>query len=203
MIVTQIRALLSGLLALLFAVFALAPEAGAQAARPGDVVIGSADAPVTVIEYYSLTCLLCAQFHTDTMPGIFTKYIKTGKVRFIYRDFPLDDVALGAAMVTQCLDDRMHYGFVQMLYKQQESWTSSNDPVGAVARLARVAGLSEERAAACLGDARLRDTIVAGQNAASQDFQVAVAPSLIIDGELIAGVLSLSDFEDLIEPLLN
>ncbi len=203
MIVTQLRALLSGLLALLFAVFVLAPGAGAQAARPGDVIIGSAGAPVTVVEYFSLTCTLCAQFHAETMPGIFTKYIKTGKVRFIYRDFPLDDVALGAAMVTQCLDDRLHYGFVQMLYKQQGNWTSSDDPVGAVARLARVAGLSRDRAAACLSDRQLRDTIVAGQNAASRDYQITAPPSFIIDGETIAGVLSLSDFEDLIEPLLN
>lgn len=200
---TQIRALFPGLLALLFAVFILAPSAEAQAERPGDVAIGSTDAPVTIIEYLSLTCTLCAQFHTETMPDIFAKYIKSGKVRFIYRDFPLDDVALGAAMVTQCLDDRLHYGFVQMLYKQQGKWTTSDDPVGAVARLARVAGLSERRAAACLSDTRLRDTIVAGQNAASRDFQITAPPSFIIDGELIAGVLSLSDFEDLIEPLLN
>ncbi len=75
--------------------------------------------------------------------------------------------------------------------------------MGAVARLARVAGLNEERAAACLSDRQLRDTIVAGQNAASRDFQITAPPSFIIDGELIAGVLSLSDFEDLIEPLLN
>lgn len=200
---TQIRALFPGLLALLFAVFVLAPSAEAQAERPGDVAIGSTDAPVTIIEYLSLTCTLCAQFHMETMPDIFTKYIKSGKVRFIYRDFPLDDVALGAAMVTQCLDDRLHYGFVQMLYKQQGKWTTSDDPVGAVARLARVAGLNEERAAACLSDTRLRDTIVAGQNAASRDYQITAPPSFIIDGELIAGVLSLSDFEDLIEPLLN
>ncbi len=120
---TQIRALSPGLLALLFAVFVLAPSAEAQAERPGDVAIGSTDAPVTIIEYVSLTCTLCAQFHTETMPGIFAKYVKSGKVRFIYRDFPLDDVALGAAMVTQCLDDRLHYGFVQMLYKQQWNWT--------------------------------------------------------------------------------
>lgn len=203
MIVTQIRALLPGLLALLFAVFTFAPGVRAQDARPGDVVVGSADAPVAVIEFVSLTCALCAQFHTETMPGIFTKYIEPGKVRFIYRDFPLDTVALGAAMVTQCLDDRLHYGFVQMLYKQQGNWISSDDPVGAVARLARIAGLSEQRAAACLGDAQLRDTIVAGQNAASQEFQVSAPPSFIIDGELIAGVLSLADFEDIIEPLLN
>lgn len=203
MTVTQLRALLPGLLALLFAVFAFAPGAQAQATRPGDVAIGSADAPVTVVEYFSLTCGHCAQFHMETMPAIFAKYIETGKVRFIYRDFPLDNVALGAAMVTQCLDDRLHYGFVQMLYNQQENWTSSDDPVGAVARLARVAGLSEDRAAACLADTQLRDTIVAGQTAASQDFQVSATPSFIINGETIAGVLSLSDFEDLVEPLLN
>ena len=200
---TQLRALSLGLLVFFFAVLALAPGAGAQASRPGDVEIGSADAPVTVIEYYSLTCTLCAQFHTETMPGVFAKYIETGKVRFIYRDFPMDNVALGAAMVTQCLDDRLHYGFVQMLFKRQETWTASDDPIGAVARLARVAGLSEDRAAACLSDRRLRDAIVEGQNAASLDFQVSVPPSYIIDGETIAGVLSLSDFEDLVEPLLN
>ncbi len=200
---TQLRALSLGLLVFFFAVLALAPGAGAQASRPADVEIGSADAPVTVIEYYSLTCTLCAQFHTETMPGVFTKYIKTGKVRFIYRDFPMDNVALGAAMVTQCLDDRLHYGFVQMLFKQQGKWTSSDDPVGAVVQLARVAGLSQERAAACLSDRQLRDTIVEGQNAASLEFQVSVPPSYIIGGETIAGVLSLSDFEDLVEPLLN
>lgn len=200
---TQLRALSLGLLVLFFAVFTLAPGAGAQAARPDDVVIGDANAPVTVIEYFSLTCTLCAQFHTETMPGVFAKYIQTGKVRFIYRDFPMDNVALGAAMVTQCLDDRLHYGFVQMLFKRQGSWTASDDPVGAVVQLARVAGLSQERAAACLSDRQLRDAIVEGQNAASLDFQVSVPPSYIIDGETIAGVLSLSDFEDLVEPLLN
>ena len=204
MIVTQLRALLPGLLLLLFA--ALAHPSGGLAQgteRPGDVSIGSADAPVTVVEYFSLTCTLCAQFHTDTMPDIFTKYVETGKVRFIYRDFPLDNVALGAAMITQCLDDRLHYGFVQMLYKQQARWTASADPVGAVARLAQLAGLNAERANACLSDTGLRDIIVAGQNAASTDFQIGVPPSFVIDGETIAGVLSLSDFEDIIEPLLN
>lgn len=203
MIMTQFRAFPLGLLALLFAVFALAPGARAQDARPGDVVIGSADAPVTVVEYFSLTCTLCAQFHTETMPDFFAKYVETGKVRLIYRDFPLDDLALGAAMVTHCLDDRLHYGFVQMLFKQQVNWTTSDDPLGAVARLARVAGLSENRAVACLRDGQLRNNIITGQGAASAEFQVSAPPTFIIDGEVIAGVLSLSDFEELIEPLLN
>lgn len=203
MTVTQLRPIIPGLLVLLFALFVSVPSADSQEARPGDVVIGSADAPVTVVEYFSLTCGHCAQFHTETMPDIFSKYVETGKVRFVYRDFPLDNVALGAAMITQCLDDRLHYGFVQMLYKQQPQWTASENPIGAVAQMARIAGLSEDRARACLSDAQMRNDIVAGQNAASEEFQIGATPSFLIGGETIAGFLSLSDFEELIEPLLN
>ncbi len=204
MILTQIRARIAGVVILGLGALGAAPAAFAQdQTEPSQVAVGSPDAPVTVVEYFSFNCPLCAQFHMETMPQIFSKYIETGKVRFVFRDFPQDTLALSAAMVLRCVSGPLYFGFVQMLYKQQPNWSSAADPVAAVGKLGRIAGLSEDRVAACLSDRATGDAIVADQNRASRELQISVPPTFEIGGELIAGVLSFAEFEDIVERLLN
>ncbi len=204
MILTQFRARFVGVAFLALGALSAAPAALAQDQTEfNQVAVGSPSAPVTVVEYFSFNCPLCAQFHAETMPQIFSKYIETGKVRFLFRDFPQDNLALGVAMVLRCVNDPLYYGFLQMLYKQQPNWSTAADPLAAVGKLARITGLSEDRVAACQSDREVGDAIVAAQNRASREFQISVPPTFEIDGETIAGVLSFADFEEIVEPLLN
>ncbi len=106
-----------------------APRPSVAADPMAETAIGDPQAPVTVLEFSSLTCPHCAAFHGETMPKIKETYIDTGKVRLVYRDFPLDRLALAAAVVAHCVDPSRHFGFIEMLYRDQVAWTQSADPL--------------------------------------------------------------------------
>lgn len=202
--ISAIKLNLLSLLVLALATVSFASGAAAQERLLDDgFAIGNADAPVTVVEYFSLTCPHCARFHIDTMPTVVSTYVETGKVRFIYRDFPLDNVALGAALVARCIEGKGYYRFIQLLFEQQQNWATAEDPIGAVTKLGRLAGLSEERIRGCLSDQKAVESIVAGQNQAVQEFKVNATPSFVINGRTIAGAISIAEFEEIVDPLLN
>jgi protein-disulfide isomerase len=166
-------------------------------------VVGSPDAKLTIIEYMSLTCGHCARFHTETMPGLKEKYIDTGLVRLIARDFPLDGAALEAAMIARCLDEKRRYGFIQLLYKRHRNWTLADDPIATVKRYAQLAGLSTERADACLADDDLARAIVESRQFGENEFNVGGTPTFVIDGRTYQDAYSLEEFEEIILPLLK
>ena len=108
-----------------------------------EMALGSADAPVTMIEYSSLGCPHCAAFHRDTLPRIKKEYIDTGKLRVIYRDFPLGTPALAASMIARCSGPRKFFGFIEILFRSQAQWSRSDNPLEALTRVSRFGGMTE------------------------------------------------------------
>lgn len=173
-----------------------------SAAEPAEQVLGDPNAPVTIIEYSSLTCPHCAQFHTDVLPELKERYIATGKVRMIYRDFPLDERALNAATLAHCAGPDRYFGFLDVLFQTQSTWAKADD-LSALKQLGRLGGLSEDQMAACLADEELSDGILKTRLDGQNEHDISSTPTFIIEGESYAGSRSVDDFSDLIDPLLD
>lgn len=148
----------------------------------GDILEGSPDAPVTIIEYASLTCPHCAAFHEETYKPLKAQYIDTGKVKFIYRDFPLNDPAMAATLVARCGGEDKYLAFIDVLMTQQAQWTRSDDMRRELLALAKFGGLSLEKVDSCLSDQALGQNVVDRTRAASEVFKVNSTPTLIING---------------------
>jgi protein-disulfide isomerase len=193
---------LAGVIALSFAVTtAPAQQAINPAAALQERSIGSPDAPVTVIEYFSLTCPACASFHNDVYGDLKAKYVDTGKLRFVYREFPRDGVDLRAGMMARCADPRRYAGLVQVLYKNQPKWTRSNDPVGELAKIGRLAGIDDATFQSCIANEELANSLLAKRQTASS-LGVQSTPTFEIDGQLYPGSRSIEEFSEIIDPLL-
>lgn len=157
-------------------------------------VLGKADAPVTLIEYASLTCPHCASFAKETLPTVKKEYVETGKVKLIYRDYPLDQLALRAAMMARCAPQDRYYGLVETLFRTQETWARSSDPATALQRLGAVAGLSKEGFDACINNKEIFDGVIAMRGKAEQEHKVNSTPTFILEGRKMTGDLSVAEF---------
>lgn len=167
-------------------------------------VLGKADAPITVEEYVSLTCSHCAAFYNDTLPDLEKTYVDSGKVKFILRDFPLDGLALKAAAVARCMPVDEYYPFVKVLYKNQTSWIASKEPEKTIIQYARLGGLSEEKATACMQDTKMQDAIAAGIGKAKQKVGIEATPTFIINGtEKLQGAQPAAKFTEAFDRLLG
>ena len=183
--------------------FMLAALAGPASAQnpPEDRFMGKADAPITIIEYASLTCPHCAQFHKDILPQLKTAYVDTGKAKLIYRDFPLDQVALKAAALARCAPAERYFAFLDVLFQQQSSWASAPDPMVPLARIGRLGGLSESQFKSCMEDQALADSILASRLVGARDMQVESTPTIIINGKKTPGVRGFEDLDAALKPL--
>src|SRR4051794_20985816 len=152
-----------------------------------DRVLGKADAPVTIIEYASLTCPHCAAFEKDILPRIKSEWIDTGKAKLVFRDFPLDGSALKAAIVARCAPPERFYGFIGVLFAQQGSWGLAQDPVPGISRIAKLGGMGEDQVQACLKNDALQNKVLAGRLAAEQQYQVESTPTFFINGKKVVG----------------
>ncbi len=173
--------------------------------KPGDlpdIAVGSADAKVTIVEYSSLTCPHCANFQAKVFPDFKTKYIDTGKVRFITREFPLDNLAAAAAMLARCIDPAKSFDFVETMFATQAVWASGQNPKAKLFEVAKQAGFSEESFEKCLTDQVLLDKVNAVRTRASDKFQIASTPTFFVNGKRLAGNNRLEDFDKVIEPML-
>ncbi|MSP42165.1 MAG: DsbA family protein [Alphaproteobacteria bacterium] len=168
----------------------------------GEIVIGKADAPVTIIEYASMTCAHCANFHTKVFPLIKEKYIDTGKVKLAFREFPLDWVALRASMLARCGGRAKVTPFIDILFTQQMDWAASEDPIGALNRIAKLGGMSQTAFDACLADETLMKQLVQSRQDGMEKHNVQGTPSFIIDGKTHDGDMNIEDFDKLLEPLI-
>ncbi|WP_035485000.1 DsbA family protein [Geminicoccus roseus] len=175
----------------------------AQAETAPEFVIGSPDAPVTMVEYASLTCPHCASFHNETLPKLKEKYIDTGKVKLIYRDFPLDEAALTAAILARCAGPERGPTFLSAFFQSQDRWAVAEDPQASLRQLAKVGGLSDERIDACLADKELGDSILQMRLDAEQEHSIQSTPSFLINGKLYAGNAGIDGFTEILEPLVN
>lgn len=156
-------------------------------ARPSDHVIGDPDAPVTMVEYASLTCPHCASFHTDTLPKLKKNFIEPGKVKLVFRHYPLDKRALRAALLTECFEGQRFFSVLDILFKKQSSWAQADNPTAHFRKLGGMAGLDTDRINACLNDGEMRDAILQHQLKAREQANIRSTPSFIIDGETVSG----------------
>ena len=173
----------------------------AKLMQPGpleEMAIGAADAPVTVVEYASMTCSHCANFHNNIYPAVKAKYIDTGKVRFIFREYPLDPLATGAFMLARCTGKENYFSFVEALFHNQESWTRTNEPVQALFKLSRQVGFTEDSFDSCLANQQLLNDINAVKNRAETEFNVRSTPTFFVNGKIARGVQRIEDFDRLL-----
>jgi protein-disulfide isomerase len=169
----------------------------------GDVALGPANAKVTIIEYASLTCSHCAAFHKDTYPALKQRYVDTGQVRFILREFPLDPLATAGFMLARCDGEAKYYPVTDLLFDQQKTWAFSDKPVDALQQMMRQAGFSQEKFETCLRDQKLYDAVNAVRTRASDKLGVNSTPTFFINGQRHPGNLSIDEIEKIIKPLLG
>lgn len=160
-----------------------------------DYVLGKADAPVTVIEFASFTCPHCATFANDTLPQIETAYIDSGKVKLVFRQFPLNGLDLRAGMMARCAPREQYFNITKILFQTQKSWVSAEDPTAALAQIGGMAGLPKDKVDACLADNGVADAIVKGMQDAQTEYQISATPTLVVEGEKIEGAASFDTLE--------
>jgi len=178
-------------MALAGAVFATAPaRADVPKLMPDDRVLGKADAPITIFEFFSLTCPHCADFAVHTFPKLKTEWIDTGKAKLVFRDYPLDRNALKAAQVARCGPPERYPAFVETLFQQQMVWGPLSDPTPALQRVARLGGLTDDQFNKCLSDDALSKSIVAGEYDAQTNYGVDSTPTFFINGKKLVGAMS-------------
>ena len=175
---------------------------GAQQPLP-EMALGDPNAPVTVIEYASLTCPHCASFHIGTFAKLKADYIDTGKVRFIYRDFPLDRAAFQASVLARCAGSDRYFAFIEVLYAQQRNWSRHADQLLALQMLAGLGGVLPAKYDACRKDRKLGDGILAMRLEGEQRYGVTSTPSFLVNGVKHVGAITPSGFDVILRPLLE
>ena len=176
----------------------------AKLMEPGalpEKAIGKDDAPVTIVEYASMTCPHCAHFHETTLPELKTKYIDTGKVRLIFREFPFDPRAEAGFMLARCSNDN-YFAMLDVLFKQQQSWAGVEDAKAALLQISKLAGFSQESFEACLTDQKLLDDVRAVRERGSNDFGVDSTPTFFINGNRYPGAMSIDEMSAIIDSML-
>ncbi len=168
----------------------------------GDVVMGEANAPVTIIEYASMTCGHCASFHNTTYPEMKKKYIDTGKVKYILREFPLDPLAAAGFMLARCSGNDKYYPIVEMLFQKQNEWVTQN-PIPPLLALAKQMGFTQESFESCLKDQKILEAIENVRTHGAEKLGVASTPTFFINGKKVSGTLTMQELDKQLEPLLK
>jgi protein-disulfide isomerase len=181
------------------------PESTVDVAKlmaPGplpEMSIGKDDAKVTIVEYMSMTCPHCARFETTVFDTIKTKYVDTGKVRFILREFPLDSRATAAIMLARCAPKEQYFPMVSALFRAQMTWATADDGRAALLQMSKLAGFTQESFEACLTNQKLLDDVVATREKASKDFGVDSTPTFFINGSKYTGEMSVEEMSAIID----
>jgi protein-disulfide isomerase len=183
-------------------------QSAADVAKPvslPDMALGPANASVTITEYASMTCPHCAAFNEAVFPKIKSEYIDSGKIRYVFREFPLDIKAAAGSMLARCIakdDSGKYFAVVDLLFKQQADWAGPKT-TEVLKRIGKQAGLTEQNVEDCLKDQALLDKIAADQKYASDVLKVNSTPTFFINGEVIKGEASFDEFAKKINPLLK
>lgn len=167
--------------------------------RLADRSAGQPDAKATVIEYFSLTCPHCAAFHKETWPQVKEKLVANGTVRMIWRDFPLDQLALAAAQVSRSLPAERYEGFISALFASQERWafTRGGDPIAEIAKIAALAGMTREQVDKAVADQNLARGILEMRAKGQQDFNISSTPTFVFGKKPQPGAIGYDRFAQL------
>ncbi|CAN5144871.1 DsbA family protein [soil metagenome] len=168
----------------------------------GDKAMGNANAPVTMIEYASLTCPHCAAFANDVFPAVKAKYIDTGKIRYILREFPLDQLALAAVMGARCAPADAFFPLVEMLFREQKDWAFIDNPGPALVERLTKHGLGEDAFMKCLEDKDLQEKIIAIEDEANSKFGVDGTPAFFFNGQMHGGEMTIEEIDEMVAPML-
>jgi protein-disulfide isomerase len=183
-------------------------QSAADVAKPvslPDMALGPANAPVTITEFASMTCPHCAAFTEKVFPKIKSEYIDSGKIRFVFREFPLDIKAAAGSMLARCIakdDAGKYFAVVDLLFRQQEGWVMKNTTESLV-RIGKQAGLSQQQVEACLQDQALLNKLEADRKYANEVLKVNSTPTFFINGEMVKGEQSFEEFDKRIKSLLK
>src|SRR5580658_4537196 len=162
--------------------------------QPTDHVLGDPNAPITLIEYASLTCPHCAHFSVAVLPELKKKWIDTGKVKLIYRDFPLDQTALKAAQLAECSGKDKYFGVIDMIFETQPKWATASDPIADLSKSLRIAGMGENDVKACLANDAVANGVVADYRG-GETLGVNSTPTLFINGQEFKGARSVEEMD--------
>jgi protein-disulfide isomerase len=168
----------------------------------GDQALGPDNAPVTIIEYASMTCPHCANFAVNVLPKLKERYIDTGKVRFIFREFPFDPLAGAAFMLARCADKDKYFPLIEALFQQQSKWVVQK-PIDPLFDIAKQAGFTRESFDACLANQKVLDGIEWVRQRAADKFKVDATPTFFINGQLHRGEMTLDDLEKAIQSYIK
>jgi protein-disulfide isomerase len=183
-------------------------QSAADVAKPQslpDMAIGPANASVTITEYASMTCPHCANFNEAVFPKLKSEFIDSGKVRYVFREFPLDIKAAAGAMLARCIakdDAPKYFAVIDLLFRQQNEWVVKNT-TETLTRIGKQAGLSQQQVEDCLKDQALLDKIAADQKYANEVLKVNSTPTFFINGEMLKGETSFDEFSKRINSLLK
>jgi protein-disulfide isomerase len=168
-----------------------------------DLIYGEANAKVTIVEYASTTCSHCARFRTETFPQLKAKYIDTGKVRMIFRHFVLNPLDMAASMLSYCGPADKRGAFLAFLFSQQERWAFTNQPLDSLMQAARQAGFTQESFMACLQRQDLYAALNGQKDRAAEAFRINSTPTLIINGQVHRGALTMAELDRILQPLVG
>jgi protein-disulfide isomerase len=167
-----------------------------------ELSLGNINAPVTIIEYASMTCSHCAEFHNTTFQKIKMDYIESGEVKYIFREFPIDKLAMATSMLTRCVDKNVSLPFIEVLFKTRDQWISEN-ALSELKNLSKQAGLNNEEFDKCLNNQTLLDELISIKDQAITDYNINSTPSFIINGKVITGNKPYSTFKEEIDKVLE
>ena len=184
------------------AVASTADKSALLAILPGDHVLGDPNAPITMIEYASLTCPHCAHFSTQILPAVKKKWIDTGKVKLVYRDFPLDQIAAKAAQIAECAAKDRYFGVIDLIFAGQQTWATASDPIAELAKPLRIAGMGENEIKACLANEAMSNAVIADYKS-GEALGVNSTPTLIINGQLYPGARSVEELDGVFGKLVK
>jgi protein-disulfide isomerase len=166
-----------------------------------DVVEGQTNAPVTVVEYASMTCSHCATFANNVYPTLKSKYIDTGKVKYILREFPLDPLATAGFMLARCSGDKRE-AMIALLFAQQKNWAFVEKPLDGLSNIVKQTGMSQDSFEKCLKDQALYDKVNMVRDRGSEKFGVNATPTFLINGKRVSGEMTVDQLDKEIRPLL-
>ncbi len=173
--------------------------------KPGplpEMSMGKADAPITIIEYASMTCIHCAKFHENVFPYLKEKYIDAGKVRLIYREFPLDPLAAAASMLIRCQPQDKFFDLLGLFNEKRDTWISREKPVDALANFAKQIGFTEASFKTCITDQKLFDQLNEVRARGTDAFKIDGTPTFFVNGRKSVGISTKEELDKALAPFL-
>jgi len=200
-----LQLLISFLLIFFGTSFALSSESSVLNLTEDDFIVGNDNAPITIIEYASMSCNHCANFHNKTLPDLKKEYIDTGKVKYVFRDFPYNYPALLGSMVMRCIPSEVRYDYMNALYKLQNKWVVRENAITRqeLYKIMQTGGMTKENFDTCLSNVDLENKILQEVIAAQSEFNIQSTPSFLINGDLLEGDKSIKVFRQILDKILS